>query len=224
MHSILEIDSIIKSYDRRQILTDIYLKCETGEILGLLGRNGTGKSTLLKILFGSLSSESKFIRIDNEVLQNPYLAKNVICYLPQNDFIPKHFKVEKVVKLYLGQGKTEIFLDDLLLKPVKNNKIGYLSGGELRYLEIKLLLNTNCKFILLDEPFTGISPNKIDLVKDLIKEKSKTKGIILTDHDYRNLLDIATRYSLIFDGGIKNIKDKKELVKWGYLSEQMINK
>jgi lipopolysaccharide export system ATP-binding protein len=62
----------------------------------------------------------------------------------------------------------------------------------------------------------------IDLIKGLIVEKAQTKGIILTDHDYRNVLDTATRYCLIFDGGIKEIKDKSELVKWGYLSESKI--
>jgi ABC-type multidrug transport system ATPase subunit len=65
MSSLLEIDSVIKSYDLNQVLTDIYIKCETGDILGILGRNGSGKSTLLKILFGTLAADSKFIRIDH---------------------------------------------------------------------------------------------------------------------------------------------------------------
>lgn len=71
MSSLLEIDSVIKSYDDRQVLTDIYLKCETGDILGVLGRNGSGKSTLLKILFGVLPADSKFIRIDGKVYNCP---------------------------------------------------------------------------------------------------------------------------------------------------------
>jgi ABC-type multidrug transport system ATPase subunit len=222
MPSLLEIDSVIKSFNGKQVLTDIYLKCKTGEIIGLLGRNGTGKSTLLKILFGILSSERKFIRIDGKLFENPYKSANEICYLPQHDFLPKQLTVQKIAKLYLPSNLVAYFLDDPILYILVNSKTDNLSGGELRYLEIKLLLNTYCKFLLLDEPFNGVSPLMIESIKELISEKASSKGIILTDHDYRNVLDIATRYCLIFDGGIKEIKDKSELVKWGYLSESRI--
>ncbi|HEY4785105.1 MAG TPA: ATP-binding cassette domain-containing protein [Bacteroidales bacterium] len=222
MSNVLEIDSIIKAFNGRQILTDIYLKCTTGEIIGLLGRNGTGKSTLLKIIFGVLWTDNKFIRIDGKVLTQPYKISNELCYLPQHNFLPKQFSVKKVAKLYLPTDQINSFLDDSILRTLINNKTGNLSGGELRYLEIKLLLNTDCKFLLLDEPFNGVSPLMIDSLKELITEKAKVKGIILTDHDYRNVLDVATRYCLIFDGGIKEVKDKAELVKWGYLSESRI--
>jgi ABC-type (unclassified) transport system, ATPase component len=222
MSNVLEIDSVIKSFNGRQILTDIYLKCTTGEIVGLLGRNGTGKSTLLKIIFGVLWADNKFIRIDGKVLTQPYKISNELCYLPQHNFLPKQFAVKKVAGLYLPIHQVDSFLDDSILRTLGNNKTGNLSGGELRYLEIKLLLNTGCKFILLDEPFNGVSPLMIDSLKELITEKAKVKGIILTDHDYRNVLDVATRYCLIFDGGIKEVKDKTELVKWGYLSESRI--
>lgn len=163
--------------------------------------------------------ERKFIRIDGKVIEQPYKSTNELCYLPQHDFLPQHLTVKKVAKLYLQLSQIEPFLDDTILRGLVNSKIGNLSGGELRYLEIKLLLNTDCKFLLLDEPFNGVSPLLIDSIKGLICEKATTKGIILTDHDYHNVIDIATKYCLIFDGGIKQIEDKSELVKWGYLSE-----
>jgi len=217
MASLLETDSVLKSYGDSQVLTDIYLKCETGDIIGMLGRNGTGKSTLLKILFGTLRADRKFIRIDGKVHTTPYKTKNELCFLPQHDFLPKYFKTEKAVKLYLGIEAVESFFNDTTLIKLKNNKVSELSGGELRYMEIKLLLNTDSKFVLLDEPFNGVSPLLVEFIKKLIIESSKTKGIILTDHDYKNVLDVATRYCLIYDGGIKTITDKKELVKWGYV-------
>lgn len=222
MSSLLEIDSVIKSYDDRHVLTDIYLKCETGDILGMLGRNGSGKSTLLKILFGVLPADNKFIRIDGKVYNCPYKAKNELCYLPQHDFLPKQLKIENVIRLYLGKSAIEWFFNDKILAQLRRNKVSNLSGGELRYLEIKLLLFTNSKFVLLDEPFNGVSPILVEDIKALILKASKNKGIILTDHDYRNVFDIANRYCLIFDGGIKLIKDKFELVKWGYVSESKI--
>lgn len=219
MSNLLEIDSVIKTYDTRQILTDVYLKCETGEIIGMLGRNGSGKSTLLKILFGTLSAERKFIRIDGKLYDQTYKSINEMCYLPQHSFLLNHLKIIKIVELYLGRGQIDSFMNDPILSVVKTNKISQISGGELRYLEIKLLLHVNCKFTLLDEPFNGVSPLMIESIKELIVKMSKHKGIILTDHDYRNVLDVANRFCLIFDGGIKEIHDKQELVKWGYISE-----
>jgi lipopolysaccharide export system ATP-binding protein len=218
MSNILEIDSVIKSYGNKQVLTDIYLKCQTGDIIGLLGRNGSGKTTLLKILFGILPAERKFIRMNGKVYSKPYKSKNDICYLPQHEFLPGHIHVVKVVELYLGLASVDLFFHDQILEHIRNSKVSHLSGGELRYLEIKLLLNTESKFVLLDEPFNGISPVVIQQIKALIVEASKSKGIILTDHDYRNVLDVANRYCLLFDGGIKLITDKYELVKWGYIT------
>lgn len=218
MLSLFEIDGVIKAFDDRQVLTDIYLRCQTGDIIGMLGRNGSGKSTLLQIIFGTLPAE-KFIKIDGKVYEHPYKMLDQICYLPQHEFLPKQMTVEKVAKLYLEKNEINIFLDDDLLRPHRQNKIHFLSGGELRYLEIKLLLNTKSKFVLLDEPFNGVAPIMVSTIKELIKDKSKTKGIVLTDHDYNNVLDVANKYCLIYQGGIKEVSEKIDLVKWGYISE-----
>jgi ABC-type lipopolysaccharide export system ATPase subunit len=103
---------------------------------------------------------------------------------------------------------------------VQYQKVSQLSGGELRYVEIKLLLNIDVKFVLLDEPFNGISPINIESVKNMIRKNAQFKGIILTDHDYRNVLDVANRHYLIWDGGLKSIRDKDDLTLRGYMSEE----
>jgi len=222
MPNLLEIDSVVKTYDSEFVLTDIYLKCKTGDIIGMLGRNGTGKSTLLKILFGILPADRKFIKIDGKVYDQPYKTINEICYLPQHPFLPNQFKVNKAVELYLGKSNVVSFLEDSVLSELKTSKIAHLSGGELRYLEIKLLLHLDCKFVLLDEPFNGLSPLLIEKIKKMILEMSEFKGIILTDHDYRNVMNVANRFCLIYDGGIKTITDVQELVRWGYISKSRI--
>ena len=222
MSDILEADSITKAFGGRAILTDIYLKCETGDILGLLGRNGTGKSTLLKILFGTLRADNKFIRLNGKVCNKLHAIPNAVCYLPQDSFLPKYQKIEKSVRLYLGDDQVAAFFDDGVLNKLRGNRISDLSGGELRYLEIKLLLNTDVKFVLLDEPFNGISPLMTEYIKELIIRASSTKGIILTDHDFRNVLDVSNRCCLMFDGGLKQINDSAELVRWGYVSESAL--
>lgn len=219
MSSLLEVDSIRKSFGDKQVLTDIALKCQPGDIIGLLGRNGTGKSTLLKIVFGTLFTDYKFIRINDKVVNQPFKTKSKIAYLNQDNFLPKNITVKQVVDIYSDDLDQKGFLDDEVLSKVVGTKIRNLSGGESRYLEVKLLLNLNSIFILLDEPFNGISPLHIELVKRMILDKSLKKGIILTDHDYRNVLDVATKYYLLFDGGLKPVKTKHDLIDWGYVPD-----
>ncbi len=217
MSNLLEVDSIRKSFGDKQVLTDIALACQTGDIIGLIGRNGTGKSTLLKIIFGTLFTDYKFIRINYEVLTQPFKSKSKIVYLPQDNFLPKNITVNKVVEIYSDDFDQKVFLEDEVLSKVTRTKIGNLSGGESRYLEVKLLLNLDSIFVLLDEPFNGISPLHIELVKNMILDNSVKKGIILTDHDYRNVLDVANKYYLLFDGGLKKVKTKQDLIDWGYV-------
>jgi lipopolysaccharide export system ATP-binding protein len=217
MQDLLEVDSVIKSYDIKQVLTDVYIKCVSGDIIGLLGRNGIGKSTMLKIIFGSLPAENKFIRINQQLIDKPYTKRDLINYLPQDGFLPANLTVKQVVGLYFDNKNLSQILDDNILKRVIGTKISNLSGGEGRYLEIKILLFSKSKFLLLDEPFNGVAPILIDSIKELIKQQSMNKGIILTDHDYRNVLDVANRYYLMFDGGLKVITDKSELIDWGYI-------
>ena len=218
MSHLLETDSVQKSFGWHNVLTDVYLRCETGDIVGLLGRNGSGKSTFLKILFGALSANQKFIRIDGRIFNRPYQTAGEICYLPQDPFLPRNLRLATIVKFYLPAGQVALFFDDPLLGGLENSPVSHLSGGEQRYAEIKLLLNSDAKFILLDEPFNGIAPVLIESVKDMIRLQAQNKGIILTDHDYRNVIDVANRHYLFADGGLKPIRDKEDLVIRGYMS------
>lgn len=222
MKHLLEVDSVFKVYDTKTILSDVYLKCETGDIIGILGRNGTGKSTLLKIIYGIISTENKFVRIDYKVRRKAYLYNNEISYLPQNNFIPTYFKVSKAIKLFLDKGKIPDFNKDDFIQKIYSKKIKTLSGGELRYLEIRLILFKESKFVLLDEPFSNISPIFIEKINKLIIKYSKQKGIIITDHNYKNILSISTQLYLLKGSAIRKLKNKEELIKFGYLSEGML--
>lgn len=219
MQNLLEVDSVIKSYGHAQILTDIYLKCRQGDIIGMLGRNGTGKSTLLKIIFGTLMAENKFVRINHQVYGKPYTKPGTIQYLPQEGFLPANSTVRKIAGLYFNRDESDEILDDDVLRNVLNTRISELSGGEGRYFEIKLLLFSKSKFLLLDEPFNGIAPILIDSIKKMITQQAGTKGIVLTDHDYRNVIDVANRIVLLYDGGIKNIENEEDLIGFGYIPE-----
>jgi lipopolysaccharide export system ATP-binding protein len=217
MPDLFEADSIRKTFGGNQVLTDIFITCQTGDIIGLLGRNGSGKTTLLKILFGTLFTDYKHIRVNGENLAQPFKKKGIVNYLPQDNFLPKNLTINKIIKLFDKQIDPSTFYNDDILSKIINTKIGSLSGGESRYFEVKLVLSLCSKFTFLDEPFNGISPIHIDLIKELIVKHSQNKGIVLTDHDYRNVLDIANKYMILFDGGIKILKSKEEYIYWGYL-------
>jgi ABC-type multidrug transport system ATPase subunit len=220
MLNTLEADSIRKDFGDKQVLTDVYLKCQTGDIIGLLGRNGSGKSTLLKILFGTLYTDYKHISINGIPLSQPLKIKGAIGFLPQDNFLPKNITVNKIVRLFDHKLDNTDFIDDDVLSKIYNTKIGDISGGELRYLEIKIILNLDTKFVFLDEPFNGIAPIHIDIIKELIKSQATRKGIILTDHDYTNVLDVANKYMILYDGGLRILKSKQDFINWGYLPDK----
>ena len=220
--NILEVDSVQKSYNDKLVVSDVYLKCQTNDIIGLLGRNGSGKSTLLKIIFGIVPTDNKFIRINGVVISNTNQLLKDISYLHQENFIPNHFLVKKAIYLSLNKEKLPDFCSDEMIQSVLNKRISHLSGGELRYLEIKLVLSNPSKFVLLDEPYNGLSPLMVEKVNELILNNASQKGIIITDHNYENLIKISTELMLMKDGKAYQLKNKEELVEKGYLKGGMI--
>jgi ABC-type multidrug transport system ATPase subunit len=215
---VLEVDSVQKRYDIQSILTDVYLKCETNDIIGLLGRNGSGKSTLLKIIFGIETADFKFVRIDGVVKTRTSDLFAEISYLSQDNFIPNHFTVAKAISLTLEKSKIDAFYQDEAIQALRTKKISHLSGGELCYLEIKLVLGSASKFVLLDEPYNGLSPLMVEKVNLLLQQHAAQKGIIITDHNYENVIAIATKLILMKEGKAHHLSNKKELIEKGYLS------
>lgn len=147
---------------------------------------------------------------------------NEISYLHQNQFIPNHFSVLQTILLSVDKQKARFICEDDFLKSLLNHKISDLSFGELRYLQVKLILSNQSKFTLLDEPFSGLSPKMADIVALLIKENSQEKGIIVTDHNYRNVVEIATDLRMLNDGKLHIINEKAELIQKGYLINSAI--
>lgn len=215
----LHVDSIRKSYQGNLILSDIFLSCNQGEIVGLIGRNGSGKSTLLKIIFGIESAENRFIRVQEKILKTFADSRKSINYLPQENFLPRDIKVQNIIKLFLPQKKRILLLENAFVKPLLQKKFHVLSGGEKRILEILLLLNSKADFILLDEPLNGLSPIIRDLILKNINDEKISKGFIITDHDYENVIKVADRILLLKDACLKEIKDERELLKHGYLTK-----
>lgn len=213
----LHVDSVMKSFGNKQVLTDIFVSCEPGEIVGLIGRNGSGKSTLLKIIFGSLSADRKFVRIGNKVVNGLFDNRLLVNYLPQNSFLPNHIKVNTAIGLFCNNQKASQLTGHELIKPLLGKKVKQLSAGERRILEILLVCYSNAHFVLIDEPFNGVAPVHKAEIQAVIQDQAKHKGFVITDHDYQNVLAISTSNILLYDGGTKPINGEEDLQSWGYI-------
>lgn len=219
----MHVDSIRKSFGERVILSDIFLSCKKGEIVGLLGRNGSGKSVLLKIIFGIEPAENKFVRANKKVVNSVSDARNLINYLPQSNFLPSQLKIRHIVRLFLPFKKAEEVLSLDALQSLLDKRFGILSGGEKRIIEILLMLHSEAEFILLDEPFNGVSPIVIESLMTNIKKEKNKKGFVITDHDYENVLQIADKILYLENGVLKEISDKEQLLQLGYLNANHFN-
>lgn len=219
--SSLHIDSITKSFSEKKILQDVYLSCETGKTVSILGRNGCGKSTLLQIIFGTLKGDTQYIKFNDTILKNQLDRKNRIAYLPQYSFLPKNVKVENLIELFCNEENFQKLKNLNLIKPFLNETVRMLSVGEVRLFEVLLVIYSSTEIILLDEPFNSLSPKIVSIVKDLIKEQSQFKGFIISDHLYQDVLDISDEVYLLSDSYLKPIKDLTELKRLNYLPKNI---
>lgn len=204
----LEVDSVIMRYGEHTVLSDVYLKCNVGDIIGIFGRNGSGKTTLFNIIYGTCTAENSFVRIDGEVISRGAFRGGLVGYLPQNDFFPAHLRIREVFSL-LPQWRVD--RKDEILGRVWETRAGELSGGELRYLEIMYLLWSGFKYLILDEPFSGLAPVMVERLCSILKEYSKTAGIMIADHDYRSVAGFVNRHFMLDCGELREISSFDEL-------------
>jgi ABC-type multidrug transport system ATPase subunit len=214
----LRVDSVQLSFDERKILQDVCLDCKQGEIVGLLGRNGSGKSSLLKIIFGTLTPSYKYVSINNQFIHKGYWNSR-IAYLPQDNYLPKGIIIKQLAKMLVDKNLWNKFIRTSAYLEHGHKQTDQLSGGELRQVEMLMILYSRADFILLDEPFTHISPIQTEGFKTQLREAAKTKGLILTDHQYYNILDVSDRLVLLHEGYTRHITRPHELVEFGYLNE-----
>lgn len=158
-----------------------------------------------------------FIRIDSISKNDKNILLNEVSYLSQEQFIPNYLFVKKTIELSVDKQNRALFGNDDFIQSIVRKKIRHLSSGELRYLEIKIVLFNPSKFVLMDEPYNGLSPLMIDRVNEMIKINSVKKGIIITDHNFENVIKISSQIILIKEGKTHYIRNNAELVEKGYL-------
>lgn len=210
----LEADNIQLHFGNRTILSSIYIKCESGKITGLLGRNGQGKSCLMKIIYGTLKCE-KSIRIDNLAQYETFNRPDLLLYLPQFNFIPKSLSLKRVFQDFALDFHAFVERFPEFQSKYKSS-IGNLSGGGYRLIELYVIVKANSHFAMLDEPFTRLSPLQVEKVKELLLEEKANKGLLITDHMYNQVLDICDPVYVLVNGKTHLTKNLTDIETLGY--------
>ena len=211
----LDVRSIAKSYDKRTVLHDVSLHVERGEVVGLLGPNGAGKTTSFYSVMGLVKPDSGRIFLDGrEITHLPMYRRAILGlgYLPQETSIFRGLTVEQNIIAVLEisepdrdarEARLEKLLDEFGMTALRASPAMALSGGERRRVEIARALAAEPSIMLLDEPFAGIDPISISDIRDLVKDlKQRDIGVLITDHNVRETLDIVDRACIIYDGQV----------------------
>ena len=211
----LETRAISKSYKGRKVVAGVDLSVSQGEVVGLLGPNGAGKTTTFYIIVGLTQPDSGSVTLGgNDITELPmYMrAKNGISYLPQEASVFRKLSVEANIMAILEtlpmttlerRRKLETLLEEFGIAHVRRSRADTLSGGERRRVEIARSLVISPKFILLDEPFSGIDPiTVIEIQKIIAHLKSMRIGVLITDHNVRETLQVTDRAYIINNGSI----------------------
>ena len=213
-HSI-ETRGLVKRYGKREVVRGVDLKVFGGEIVGLLGPNGAGKTTSLYIIVGLVPATSGDVSINGRVVTRLPMfrrARMGIGYLPQEPSVFRRLTVydnldciaqSLPMKKAARKERVEELLHELGLVTVVRQKAYTLSGGERRRLEIARALLTEPRFLLMDEPFSGVDPISVSEVQKIVLGlKDKGIGVLITDHNVRETLRIVDRAYLLHDGQV----------------------
>ena len=211
----LQVAGLRKSFKKRIVIHDVSLELKRGEVVALLGPNGSGKTTTFYSIAGLASSDGGQVKIDGlDVTTMPMYrrARMGLSYLPQETSIFRGLNVQDNIKSIIDistpvkserPAKLEKLLSDFRIEHLRRTSAIALSGGERRRVEIARALATDPKYILLDEPFAGVDPISINDVRNLISElKSKGIGVLITDHNVRHTLKIVDRAYILHDGRV----------------------
>jgi lipopolysaccharide export system ATP-binding protein len=211
----LRSENLVKIYKKRRVVSNVTIQVKQGEIVGLLGPNGAGKTTTFYMIIGFIKPEGGKILLDHEEITHLPMyerARKGIGYLSQDSSIFRKLTVEQNIMAILQMesltkeernSRLESLLEELDISRLAKRKAYSLSGGERRRVEITRALTTEPKFMLLDEPFSGIDPIAVEDIQKIVNRlKEKGLGILITDHNVRETLSITDRAYIICDGEI----------------------
>ncbi|MFW5689536.1 MAG: ATP-binding cassette domain-containing protein [Spirochaetota bacterium] len=214
----LIVDSLSHAFGDHRVLNGIYLAVEPGEVVGVVGLNGCGKTTMLRAIVGTLRPEHVHVSLDGELVERAYRT-GTVAYLPQDPYLPRRLRVRRAVSLSLPEASTRAAVAyHPRLAPFMGHRVADLSGGEQRFLEVMLAGSFPAAVALLDEPFTEIEPVHREPLRSFIRETAREheRGFVVTDHAYRDVLEIADRVVVMVDGVLREAAGEADLRRWGY--------
>ena len=211
----LKMLNLRKSYKNRMVIRDVSLELARGEVVGLLGPNGSGKTTSFYLIAGLVPPQAGQVCIDGQDVTDLPMYRRArlgIGYLPQEMSIFRGLSVEDNILAVLDisvrdwhkrRERLEELLSDFSIQHLRRAPALALSGGERRRVEIARCLAANPRYLLLDEPFAGVDPISVDDIRKLVSElKTRGIGILITDHNVRETLDIVDRAYILHEGTV----------------------
>lgn len=217
---LLKINDLSKFYGRKKALNSVSLSMDGGKIVGLLGPNGSGKTTMLKLINGLLYPNEGEILIEGERISPATKAK--VSFLPDKDYIPKWMKIYELFDYYadfyndFDRQKAENMLADLKID--KNDRAGSLSKGNMEKLQLILQMSRNAKIYLLDEPIGGVDPAARQYILDtIIKSYNPEALLIISTHlisDVERILDeviFINRGEISLHSSVDEIRENKKM-------------
>ena len=222
----LRVENLQKQYRKRKVVDGVSLSVDTGEVVGLLGPNGAGKTTSFYMIVGLVPVDQGRILLDEQDVTDQAMhvrAQRGIGYLAQEPSIFRRLSVENNILAILEtrkeldrlsrQERCSELLEEFGISHLRKNLAMSLSGGERRRLEIARALAVRPRFILLDEPFAGVDPLAVMDIKQIIHHlKSLDLGVLITDHNVRETLDICDRAYIIHNGSVLAVGDTKSIL------------
>lgn len=221
----LQVRGLRKSYRNRPVIRDVGLTLNRGEVVALLGPNGSGKTTCFYCVAGLVAPDSGQVMIDGQDATRLPMYRRAqmgIGYLPQEMSIFRGLTVEQnitgVLELVCRDAhhrreRLEKLLGEFSIEHLRNASAMALSGGERRRVEIARCLASNPAYLLLDEPFAGVDPIAVSEIRGLVHDlKSRGIGVLITDHNVRETLEIVDRAYILHDGHVLKSGTTAEIV------------
>lgn len=221
----LKVRNLRKAYRKRTVIRDVSLDLKRGEVVALLGPNGSGKTTCFYAIAGLVMPDGGTVVVDGQDVTNFPMYRRArlgIGYLPQERSIFQGLNVEDNILAILEivekdrvvrRERLEELLSEFSIAHLRRTPSVALSGGERRRCEIARSLAANPKYLLLDEPFPGVDPIAVGDIRELVIElKQRGIGVLITDHNVRETLEIVDRAYILHDGGVLMSGTPEEVV------------